>query len=121
MKFKPVLPGCSLPAAALEADFAQARDTGRVRLGERCLYLPKLTGTAYLPYQQITRVWLRQEEVITKMCCGRVNLDQFFLMVQTGDGQTLKAQVLDKDPGKAALAHVSARNPEAKIGPPPKD
>ena len=120
MKFKPVLPGWSLPDGELEPDWSQARDIGKVRLGERCLYLSKFSGASYLPYEKITRVWLRQEEVNAKMCCGQVNLDQFYLMVQTGDGQTLKAQVLGKDPGKAALSHVSARNPEAQVGPPPK-
>ena len=119
MKFKPVF--LPLSDAELEDDWTRARNIGKVRLGERCLFLTKFSGTHYLPYSRITRVWLRQEEVSAKMCCGRANFDQFYLMVQTGDGQTFKAQVLDKEPGKAALAHISARNPEVQVGPPAKE
>lgn len=119
MKFKPVCAGCALSAAELEGDWAQARDIGKVRLGEHCLFFARFAGAACLPYRQVARVWLRQEEVNANMCCGRVSLDQFYLMVQTTDGQTLRGQVLDKDCGKAALAHTAARSPEAQVGPPP--
>lgn len=115
MKWKAITPQC-LPVQDLEEDFRQARDVGGVRLGGRCLYLVKLSGVGYLPYQQVERAWLRQEEVNANLCCGRTNLDQFFLMVQDQEGKTHKAQVISKALGKEALALIAQANPQVEIG-----
>ena len=69
MKFKPEFSQEILSDGTLEADYAQAQEVGRVRLGARCLYLRKLSGAAYVPCGQIIRAWLRQEEVRARMCC----------------------------------------------------
>lgn len=116
MKFKPVLPDCQLSAALLEQDLAQARDVGKVRLGERCVYFTRFSSAAYLPYERVARAWLRQEQVNARLCCGTANFDQFFLMVDAGGGTPLRGQVLGKGPGKDCLAHIAARNPAAQIG-----
>ena len=76
MKFKPEIPGAVLPTQALAQDYAQARNMGKVHLGEQCLYLRKFSGVSCLPYSQITRAWLRQEEVKARMCCATANFDQ---------------------------------------------
>ena len=65
MKFKPEI--SALPAGILEPDYAKAQNMGKVHLGEQCLYFRKLSGTSYLPYGQIVRAWLRQEEVRARM------------------------------------------------------
>lgn len=89
MKFK-AESSAVLSPAALEQDFQTARDIGKVRLGRQHLYFVKFSGTGYLPYTAAARAWLRQEEVNAGMCCGRINLDQFFLMVQDTDGKVHK-------------------------------
>ena len=116
MKFKPELTGAVLPAEVLEQDYAQARSMGKVYLGEVCLYLRKFSGVSYLPYSQITRAWLRQEEVKARMCCATANFDQFFLVAACADGQERRGQVIDKASGQACLDHISAKNPSVKIG-----
>ena len=116
MKFKPEISGAVLPAEALEQDFAQARNAGKLHLGEHCLYLRKFSGATYLPYSQIVRAWLRQEEVKARMCCATANFDQFYLVTACDDGQERRAQVIDKDAGQATLDHISAKNPEVEIG-----
>ena len=116
MKFKPEISGAVLPAGTLEQDYAQARNMGKVHLGEECLFLRRFSGTSYLPYGQISRAWLRQEEVKARMCCATANFDQFYLVMACADGQERRGQVIDKDTGKAALDYIAAKNPDVKIG-----
>ena len=116
MKFKPEIPDAALPDQALEQDFSRARNLGKVRLGEQCLFLKKFSGTSYIPYSQITRAWLRQEEVNARMCCATANFDQFYVVMACADGQERRGQVIDKDTGKAALDYIAAKNPDVKIG-----
>ena len=116
MKFKPEIPGAVLPTQALAQDYAQARNMGKVHLGEQCLYLRKFSGVSCLPYSQITRAWLRQEEVKARMCCTTANFDQFHLVMACADGQERRGQVIDKASGQACLDHISAKNPSVKIG-----
>lgn len=115
MKFK--AEASPIPSSAeLEEDFRTARDIGKVRLGSQCLYFVKFSGTLCLPYAAAARAWLRQEEVNAGMCCGRVSLDQFFLMVQSTDGKVYKSEVLSKELGKWALDRIAGANPAAEIG-----
>ncbi|NBI08436.1 hypothetical protein D1641_00170 [Colidextribacter sp. OB.20] len=116
MKFKPEIPDAVLLAEALEQDFAQAQNMGKVQLGEECLFLKKFSGAAYLPYSRITRAWLRQEEVKARLCCGTANFDQFYLVMACADGQERRGQVEDKASGQRCLDHIAVRNPEVKIG-----
>ena len=114
MKFKPEI--SALPAGILEPDYAKAQNMGKVHLGEQCLYFRKLSGTSYLPYNQIVRAWLRQEEVRARMCCATANFDQFYLVMACTDGQERRGQVLDKPTGQQCLDHIAAQNPSVKIG-----
>ena len=116
MKFKPEISGAVLPAEALEQDFAQARNAGKLHLGEHCLYLRKFSGATYLPYSQIVRAWLRQEEVNARMCCATANFDQFYLVMDCADGRQRRAHMPDKPSGQAALDHIAAHAPETAIG-----
>ena len=100
----------------LERDYRQARDLGKLRLGERWLFFPKFSGTICLPYEDVAKAWLRQEEVSANLCCGRGSFDQFFLMIQRADGVLYKAEVLNKALGKEGLALISSRNPAVEIG-----
>ena len=105
-----------LSPEALASDLSSARELGKVRLGQECVYFTKFSGTGYLPYGQVAGAWLRQEEVNANLCCGRANFDQFFLMVQCREGKLLKAEVPNKDLGKEALSLLSAANPDIEIG-----
>lgn len=116
MKFKPEIPDSLLPAGLLEPDYAQAQNMGKVQLGEQCLYLRKFSGASYIPYSQILRAWLRQEEVKARMCCATANFDQLYVALSCSDGQERRGQVIDKAAGQRCLDHIAARNPEVKIG-----
>ena len=116
MKLKPEVPGAVLPAEALEQDYAQAQNMDGIQLGEACLYLRKFSGTAYLPYTQIVRAWLRQEEVKARMCCATANFDQFYVVLSCADGRERRGRVVDKADGQKCLDHIAAKNPRVKIG-----
>lgn len=103
-------------AERLQADYTSARKLGKARLGQDWIFFPKFSGTSYLPYGQIRGAWLRVEEVIAKVCCGRANFDQIFLVVEDTDGQIRRAQMDTRAQGDAALAHVAAQNPATHIG-----
>lgn len=107
-----------LPQQELRADFHQARSLGQVLLGERFVHIRKFSGTRSLPYHQISRAWVRQEEVNANLCCGRANFDQFYLMIQEKDGLPLRGQVPHKQAGLDCLDQIRAKAPGALIGPP---
>ena len=116
MRLKAEIAGAQLPEELLEREFSQARNIGKVQLGESCLFFKKFSGATYLPYGRILRVWLRQEEVKARMCCATANFDQFYVVMDCADGRQRQGQVLDKDTGKAALDHIATRNLAVKIG-----
>lgn len=116
MRFRPGDREMSYDLSQVEADFARARDLGKVRLGEEHLFLPRFSGTLFYPYGQIVHAWLRQEEVNARLCCGTANFDQFYLMLELADGSLQRGQVLDKAAGKEALALLAARRPAISIG-----
>ena len=115
MGFK-VLSPTSLSQEALKQDFQQARDLGKVRLGQSGCYFTRFSGNLCLPYDHIARAWLRQEEVNDNLCCGRAKFDQFFLMVQDRDGTVNKGEVVSKELGKEGLTLISQYQPGAEIG-----
>lgn len=115
MKYKPEFP-VSYTDEQLEEDLRTARNVGKVRLGELVLFFSRFGGSTFMPYDQVQHAYLRQEEVTAKMCCGRVNFDQFYLMLKGSDGNLRKHQVKDKAAGKYALEYISAKNPSCIIG-----
>ena len=116
MKFKPEFPDAVLPAETLERDYAQARSFGKLRLGERCVYFRKFSGTTYLPYSRIDRAWLRQEEVKARLCCGTANFDQFYVVMVCAGGQECRGHMEDKSTGQACLNYIAAQEPSIGIG-----
>ena len=103
---------------ALAAEFRAARDLGKVRIGESGVFFTRLSGTAFLPWEAVERVWLRQEEVNARLCCGTANFDQFYLMVLGTDGRERKGQVLSKELGREALDRIGRLAPDLPLGKP---
>lgn len=116
MKFKAEIPAVQPALQALEQDYARSQNLGKVRLGEQWIFLRKFSGAAYLPYDQVVRAWLRQEEVKARLCCGTANFDQFYLVLECADGRQRRGQVIDKKSGQLCLDHIQTQNPAVKIG-----
>ena len=115
MKYKPEFP-TALTEQELEVDLRQARNVGKIKLGEQVLFFSRFAGGTYMPYSEVVHAYLRQEEVTAKMCCGRANFDQFYLMLMGSDGKLRKHQVADMARGRLALEHIAQRNPGCLIG-----
>lgn len=115
MKYKPEFP-VLYTDAELESDLRGAQNLGKVHLGELVMFFSRFSGGTFMPYSQTEHAYLRQEEVTAKMCCGRANFDQFYLMLKGSDGVLRKHQVKDLAAGKRALEHIAAKNPHCVIG-----
>ena len=116
MKFKSEISRVQPALQALERDYAQSRNLGKVRMGERWIFFRKFFGAAYLPYDQVVRAWLRQEEVKARMCCSTANFDQFYVVTDCTDGRQRRGHVADKASGQACLDHITCKNPNVSIG-----
>ena len=115
MKYKPEFP-VSYTDEQLENDLNNARNVGKVRLGELVLFFSRFAGSTFMPYSEVQHAYLRQEEVTAKMCCSRANFDQFYLMLKGSDGKLRKHQVKDKAAGQSALDYIAGKNPNCIIG-----
>lgn len=116
MKFRPEAGDFPLEQDSCKADYAQARELGRVRLGQRALYFSHLTWTGVLPLDQVERAYLRIEDVPVGMGCRRVPMGQHYLMAVLRNGETRKAAVNSRQEGDWALEQIQRQAPEIKIG-----
>lgn len=116
MKFKSEISRVQPALQALERDYAQSRNLGKVRMGERWIFFRKFSGAAYLPYDQVVRAWLRQEEVKARLCCGTANFDQFYVVMVCAGGQECRGHMEDKSTGQACLNYIAAQEPSIGIG-----
>ena len=115
MKYKPEFP-VLYTDAELESDLRGAQNLGKVRLGELVLFFSRFSGGTFMPYSQVEHAYLRQEEVNARLCCGRANFDQFFLMLKGSDGVLRKHQVKDREAAQTALERIARKNPNCLIG-----
>ena len=115
MKYKPEF-SFTLTAEQLSAEAENAQTVGKVKLGEQVALFSRFAGGSYMPYSEMVNAYVRQEAVNAKLCCGRANFDQFFLMIMGSDGTLRKHQVPDMAAGKLALEHIAMKNPDCVIG-----
>ena len=116
MKFKPEAGDFPLDQDSCKADYTQARELGRVRLGQRTLYFSHLTWTGVLPLDQVERAYLRIEDIPVGMGCRRVPMGQHYLMAVLRNGENRKAAVNSRQEGDWVLEQIHTQSPDIKIG-----
>ena len=116
MRFKLELGDLPLEPRDYPADYANARELGRVRLGQRALYFSHLTWAGVLPLDQVERAYLRIEDIPVGMGCRRVPMGQHYLMAVLRNGETRKAAVNSRQEGDWVLEQIHAQAPNIKIG-----
>ena len=116
MKFKPEAAPLPLDQAACRRDYAQARELGRVRLGELGLYFVHISWVGLLPLDQVERAYLRIEDIPVGMGCRRVPMGQHYLMAMLSGGGTRKAALNSRAEGDWLLEQLQLRAPEIQIG-----
>ena len=88
----------------------------KVMLYEKELEYKKGLKSYKLPYPEISKAYLRIEEVKGRLCCGVANFDLYFLMLQTKEGELLKLEVPSKETAKEMLDELEAKNPAIEVG-----
>lgn len=88
----------------------------KVRLNEQNMEYKKGFKWVELPYGEITKAYLRIEEVNGTLCCGRANFDMYFLMLQLSAGELLKLECTSKESVKEMLEVLKQKNDKIEIG-----
>ncbi len=117
MKFYPMI-DVSFDTNVLPNDYKAAREIGKARLGEECLYVREKMKTYYVPYSALTRVFRRVVSIRATMCCGKGNLEIEHVVVCTERGETAQIQMPGERAGKILLEELSKKAPQAAIGKP---
>ena len=116
MKFYPV--ASELPAEVLSAGYAEGREIGKARLGEKCLYFREKLKVNYIPYADITRVFRRVLLVPATMCCGKGDFEVENLVICTAEGEKAQIQLPGERAGKIILEELARLVPHAEVGKP---
>ncbi len=108
--------GTVLDPKVLEQDMAQADTFYRIAVGRQCIYYTGVFKVTYVPFSEIVWAYMRQEDCSTRMCCGRVDIASFFLMVTTKEGRQKKANLERAEDVKAILELLRQRVSGIEIG-----
>ena len=88
----------------------------KIVLQEKELEYKKGFKWCTLPYPEISKAYLRIEEVKGRLCCGVANFDLYFLMLQTKEGELLKLEVPSQELAKEMLEELETKNPAIEVG-----
>ena len=110
------LAGTTIDPALLEQDWKEAHSVDMVRLGQRCLYYPGMLKVRYIPYDRIQWAYLRAEENRMSMCCGRVFVDSWYLLLYVDGEQVAKIEFQKKETAKQVLTALKEANDEILVG-----
>ena len=101
---------------AVSADFEQAVQFDKVKVGKLGVYFRDGFKTRYLAYDLIERVFIRIQEVNGKLCCGNTVL-QYFRLVFVKDGKEFADVISENEKAlDEALALIAVNAPGVKIG-----
>lgn len=117
MKFYP-LSNTTLDDAVLNASHKTAREIGKARLGDNCLFIREKLKTYYVSYSDITRVFRRVVSVRATMCCGKGNLEIEHVVVCTEAGELVQVQMPGARAGVIMLDELAKKAPHAAVGKP---
>lgn len=102
--------------AAVNADYENAPQFDKVRVGELGVYFRDGLKTRFLAYDLLERVFIRIQEVNGKLCCGNTIL-QYFRLVFVKDGKEFIDHISENEKAlDEALALIAAKAPNVKIG-----
>ena len=115
MKFEP-LASLVTESSLLQEDYKQAREIGKLRLGQRNLHFRTGFKTYYIPYSDITRYFRRVLQVPAKMCCGKGNFEIENLVICGESGELAQIQLPGAKAAKIVMDSLAELAPEAAVG-----
>ena len=85
---------------ALDVEYKEAEPFGNIKLGKTHIFCKKLIKTMYVDIASVTRAYRRIEEAKGRTGCCSNDFSIHFLMLETGNGETLKLKI-----GEALYRH----------------
>ncbi|MGM9619628.1 MAG: hypothetical protein ACI3W8_07350 [Oscillospiraceae bacterium] len=107
--------------ALLEPDYQNAREIGKLRLGEAGLYIRSGLKTYHVPYSRIRRCFRRVVMVPAKLCCGRGDVSVENLVLCDESKELATITLPGTRAAKAVMEELRERIPDAEFSCPAKD
>lgn len=102
--------------ASVSADYEQAVQFDKVKVGKLGVFFRDGLKTRYLAYDLLERVFIRVQEVNGKLCCGNTVL-QYFRLVFVRDGKEFADVIGESEKAMDdALALIAQNATGLKIG-----
>ena len=115
MKFES-LTSPAADVSALQEEYKQAREIGKLRLGQRHLYVRSGLKSYYLPYSDISRYFRRVMQVPAKMCCGKGNFEIENLVICGEKGELAQIQLPGQKAARIVMDCLAEFAPNAAVG-----
>ena len=115
MKFES-LTSPAADAAALQEEYKQAREIGKLRLGQQHLYIRSGLKSYYLPYADLRRYFRRVMRVPAKMCCGKGDFEIENLVLCGDTGELAQIQLPGAKAARIVMENLAELAPNAASG-----
>ena len=115
MKFES-LTSQAADASLLPEEHKQAREIGKLRLGQRNLFFRAGLKSYYIPYSDIERYFRRVMQVPAKMCCGKGNFEIENLVICGGGRELAQIQLPGAKAAKIVMESLAELAPNAAVG-----
>ena len=96
----------------LEREYKDAARYGEVRLGTTCLFYRYFIKIRYISFDQIRKAYLREESGES----GEFLVKEFYLMLETKDGELHKLRMEREVNAKSVLAYLEENFNNIEIG-----
>ena len=116
MKFEP-LTTAAAESDALQEEYKQAREIGKLRFGRRNLYFRSGFKSYYIPYPDIRRYFRRVMRVPAKMCCGKGDFEIENLVICGDRGELAQVQLPGVKAARIVMECLAELAPNAAVGP----
>ncbi len=96
--------------------FGAAERYGRCLIGQDGVAFPQRLSKKFLTWGDLSRAFLRVQEVNAKMCCGSANFDLPYLILRTKDGVEFSTSFSERREADRALEAIQRFAPDLPIG-----
>ena len=102
--------------AQVSADYEQAQQFEKVKIGKLGVYFRDGLRLRFLSYELLDRVFIRIQEVNGKLCCGNTILS-YYRLIFVKDGKEIGSVMSENEKTMdAALAQIAENAPSVKLG-----
>ena len=115
MKFESLASQAADPSL-LQEEYKQAREIGKLRLGNRNLFFRVGLKAYHIPYADIRRYFRRVMQVPAKMCCGNGNFEIENLVICGDAGELAQIQLPGAKAAKIVMDCLAELAPDAAVG-----